>query len=567
MQRTNKHWTRACFAALGLTLLSFPVCTTTAFADDKLWQAAFDVGMRDKDNADYAAAEDRLRLAVTEAEKFGPRNARMPQSLNALGGTLALRGKLDEAQTIHERALRLAEANFGPMHPEVASSLSGLGVIYDALGTPDKAEPLFKRALAIREASLGSEHADVGRSLYDLACCAMAQANYGQARTSFQHALTVFEKAKGVESPEVGRSLVALGICHENQNMITEAAESLKHGVAILERALSPQHPDLALGRVHLAGLFVEQDRIGEGISLYERAIPVLERTRSAGDVQVAANKADLAAAYVSQQRYADAERLYGESLPVLEKAMGKDDPLVKSATASYEEVRKFNASAQAQSDGAAPEHETRYVNGTSFKVATQGDLQVWMAVWKGRELQTMLYVVNGSERPITFYPGQILVEALKQGKDGVKRVPIKTFTAEQYERKVSNASALKAFAYAMGSNGNKPQPQTSYTSGQYEVRSSNGTARGSYYGTITRWPSQADYAAAKARDEARLDAMTSQLEASYQATSSSLMRTQTLDPHTYYGGTVYMNTSGKDYVMTVPLGDASVQFAFTFDR
>jgi hypothetical protein len=51
------------------------------------------------------------------------------------------------------------------------------------------------------------------------------------------------------------------------------------------------------------------------------------------------------------------------------------------------------------------------------------------------------------------------------------------------------------------------------------------------------------------ASDQARArgEALQAQLDASFQSIAKNLMRTQTLDPSTYYGGMVYANRDGND--------------------
>jgi len=217
-----------------------------------------------------------------------------------------------------------------------------------------------------------------------------------------------------------------------------------------------------------------------------------------------------------------------------------------------------------------AADYATRYVNGTQFIVGAEGDLQVWVAAWRGPEFQTMIYVVNGSDNAITFYPDSIRVEALKHGRDGVRTRVLKTFSAADYESVVrkrgSNAQMLATLG-AWAARPNAPQGDTYVTKGRSESRNAYGARIGStsYSGTITRQPTAEDASRQQVRESARAEALKARLDASFQSIAQNLMRTQTLDASTYYGGMVYSKKDGEEYAVTVPFGDKSFQFRFTF--
>jgi tetratricopeptide (TPR) repeat protein len=541
-----------------------------ATATEAAWKASFDSGVKARQQAKYADAERFLRDAVKQAEASNPQDDRLVQSLNELGTVLRWRGDPDEAQTCYQRALKIAEAAHGKDSPDVATSVFGLAVIADGRGKADDAERLFKRALVIREKALGPNTPDVARCLYGYANFKMNQQDFGQARSLLTRALTIFEKTPGDDPEYLALTLLSLGSIYEQQKKLAEASAAFDRAATEGAKVLPADHPTLASITLTLADfkLFRQKDVPG-AIALYEHAIPIAAREEGADAEAVAASKVNLASAYIAQQRYADAERIYSESLPILEKSTEPDRWNLTDAVAKYEELKKYNA---AQASGTAPKYETRYVNGTQFQIGTQGDLQVWMAVWKGEGLQAMLYVVNDSDQPITFFPEQIAVDAVRKGRSGPRDQRLKTYSAEQYEQKIRNHNANAQLLAALGTFAkalNTPEGETYRTEGNYDIRNQYGTRVGSasYSGTTTRLPSAANREASLDRARAEGEALRAQLETSYQAIAQNLMRTNTLDPNTYYGGMVYMNKSGKDYVMTVPFGDTSFQFSFRFDR
>lgn len=199
-------------------------------------------------------------------------------------------------------------------------------------------------------------------------------------------------------------------------------------------------------------------------------------------------------------------------------------------------------------------EYATKWVNGIPFIIGTLGELQVWVTVYSGGDPQALIYLVNGGSQPITFLPDRI--RALDMGST---RIYVTTFSAAEYEKKVRNKQAWQSFFYGLAAGiGNKPQPQTS----RVEITGPHGTF---YSGRITSWPSAADYAAARERREARLSAMTAQLQASFTAMAATLARNHTLDPGSYYGGVVHFSRlKGQAVALEIPFGGLVFHSTFT---
>jgi len=66
--------------------------------------------------------------------------------------------RLDQAEPLMRRALKIDEDSFGPDHPDVAIDLNNLAGLLKATNRLDQAEPLMRRALKIFEDSLGRDH-------------------------------------------------------------------------------------------------------------------------------------------------------------------------------------------------------------------------------------------------------------------------------------------------------------------------------------------------------------------------------------------------------------------------
>lgn len=213
--------------------------------------------------------------------------------------------------------------------------------------------------------------------------------------------------------------------------------------------------------------------------------------------------------------------------------------------------------------------YELRWANGTAFVIGSTEDLQVWVAFTAGRDPQALVYVVNASDRRITFAPEAIRATAVRSTKSGVSRLAVGTFSATDYEKKVRNKQAWQAFLHgAAAGMANQPQPQRESFSGgysSYRPFQPGSQLHGSFYGQITRWPTAADYAAARERTAAQVNAMGEQLRASFDAMAATLMRTHTLEPNSFYGGIVHFERfRGERVILTIPFGGSAFVTEFT---
>src|SRR6516165_4953865 len=72
----------------------------------------------------YPEAEEKLAGAVKEAEKFGPKDARLSLCLNDLAAVYLAQGRYAEAEANYRRSLEILEQAKGPEHPNVADRLN-----------------------------------------------------------------------------------------------------------------------------------------------------------------------------------------------------------------------------------------------------------------------------------------------------------------------------------------------------------------------------------------------------------------------------------------------------------
>jgi len=259
------------------------------------WLEQMATGRRAFQQRQYGEAEHLFQAAIEQAERFGPKDARLGASLNALGVVYFDEKNYAAAEPLFKRALSIREESLGPEHPDVGATLNNLAEIYWSQKNYAAAGLLFTRALEIAEKTLGAEHPNVGDGLNNLAALYRDQGNYVAAEPLYKRSLAIAEKAFGPEHPNVGAALVNLaGLYHDERNYVA-AEPSYKRALAIYEKALGPEHPSVRERIIDLAELYQDQGNSAAAEPLYRRALEILEKNEGVNSPNVAGSLVDLA--------------------------------------------------------------------------------------------------------------------------------------------------------------------------------------------------------------------------------------------------------------------------------
>ena len=81
----------------------------------------------------------------------------IPWAFHNLGRLYSDQGKMDEAETMYQRALQGYEKAWGPDHTSTLNTVNNLGNLYKAQGKMDEAETMYQRALQGYEKALGAD--------------------------------------------------------------------------------------------------------------------------------------------------------------------------------------------------------------------------------------------------------------------------------------------------------------------------------------------------------------------------------------------------------------------------
>jgi tetratricopeptide (TPR) repeat protein len=263
--------------------------------DDSNWGNLNQVGLRAFGKGDYVEAQELLEAAVTEAEKFPGKDARLANSLNNLGRCLLEEGATADAEPKLKKALGVYTDLNGPESVEGADVLANLATLFSLKNDLAAAELNFKQALAIRQKKLGADHIEVADTLNELGGVFISEKKFDEAESVLKNALAIRYKAKGGDSPEV------------------------------------------AAVNTNLATLYCQTGKYGQAEKLYMRALSVDKKVLGADNPFLATILDGLSQAYKAEHKDADAQTCITTAAAMRKKILGDNAPLIASLPASYE--------------------------------------------------------------------------------------------------------------------------------------------------------------------------------------------------------------------------------------
>jgi CHAT domain-containing protein/Tfp pilus assembly protein PilF len=288
-------------------------------------------------------ADRALKLAEKE---LGPDHGAVGLSFATLAQLYDQKADYNRAESFYQQALVVAEKpNSGLEASFVATLLNGLGHVYDVKGDYARAEPLYKRALAIQEKTLGPENSALAMTLTNLGVLYQTTGNYDAAEQLLQRALAIREK-NNAEEFFIIQSLKSLASLYEVRGNYDQAGSLLLRAVTRLEKLVGPDNPILAPSLSDLALHYKNQGDFVKAGPLYERAITILEKAGGPDNQALAIPLDNLANLYREKGDYERAEPLYKRALAIWERSRKADDPELATTLSNlaglYGEQRRY---------------------------------------------------------------------------------------------------------------------------------------------------------------------------------------------------------------------------------
>jgi tetratricopeptide (TPR) repeat protein len=252
------------------------------------------------DDAELAC---RAVLARLES-RLSPDDPLISLALNSLGVIHKFQGRLDEAELVYRRALRIADRTQDPF--EQATLLHNLGGVAHARGEHARGEPLARRSVELRTRILGADHPITAADRAAWAALLEGLGRMTEAEEANLQALAVFEPRLGPDSLEVASTLTALAGIWRHADRLEDAERAYRRAVEIRERRLGPDHFDLAMTLNNLGMLLGERGRFDEALSCVRRAAKALAAELGAAHPHAAIAAQNLRTLTTAARRGAD---------------------------------------------------------------------------------------------------------------------------------------------------------------------------------------------------------------------------------------------------------------------
>jgi tetratricopeptide (TPR) repeat protein len=311
-----------------LAVTTAPACLAqcqAAAPEASDWMALKRQGDTAFSSNNYGAAERSFQQALTAAEKFGPKDLRLADTLHALAALYATRGQFSRAEPLYERELRVREKALGAEHPEVIAAVGKLTQFYLNHGSPQKAERLTSLLVAFAERKIKDEQA-LKDNLSKIDGYYNKSVDYTQAHTMLQKLQEETQRTTANENLELATTLDSLGHIYKARGKFDLAERLYKDGLAFREKTLLPEHLALATSYENLANLYAAQGKTGQAEPLFKRSLAITEKTLQPGRPEVYTRLDQLAQAYINLGQITEAEALYKRALQIMDQSSSRAD-------------------------------------------------------------------------------------------------------------------------------------------------------------------------------------------------------------------------------------------------
>lgn len=304
--------------------------------DALLWRLYTDLAETAFYLGDLGEATEVLLTAAEQAQRLGPNDDRLADTLNRLGVLFYYQRKYNPARAVVEKALGILAKIHAP-GDVTAKLLYNLAGIYDAEGDSVKAEALCKDACDILQAVDGSHDPELALTLLKLGEIYLAQDRPLQAMFALQRALTILE-AHGIEDRVTAAVLTRIGDYYVIQKRPGEAEPYYWRALEI-RKELFGEDPAIVRTLDRIVSIYCQERKYAQAQSLEMWSLSILEKSLGEDHPTVLATIRHIAATMRAQGKFVEVRDLFELSLPIFEQSLGGDDVRFAQILEHYAEV------------------------------------------------------------------------------------------------------------------------------------------------------------------------------------------------------------------------------------
>ena len=291
--------------------------------DGAQWNVHFNSAQKLMSAGKLAQSEQEYRLAQQEAEKFGPTDVRVYESIHGLALLYEHQGKVSQALELAQKALAGLRANHPQDEDRLANVMNSVGMIYLASGKLNESEQLLKEALAMRQKKYGTDTVETTGVEANLAHLYQERAQYNEAIELYKKILALREKAYGADDERVTKILSNLSTLYATMGRFQEQEFIVRRVLEADERKQGPETSAVTVDLNNLATIYMRQKKYAEAEKLFTRSLAVTKKLTGSQSIDTAQIASNLSIALMELKRFPEAEKTVKESVAIREKVLG----------------------------------------------------------------------------------------------------------------------------------------------------------------------------------------------------------------------------------------------------
>ncbi len=285
-------------------------------------------------------AESLLQKALKDRESLQDEDpAGIASAQTALGLVYADEGKTRAAEQLVRQSLDAIRSRTPVDKPLLGRTELALGTVMVAAGEQKQATPVLGDAAKTIEAADGPHSPELARALGKLADAQIYTGNYDAADALNQRALMIDRAVYGETHPHVAEDLGNLAQTQEVRGYYAQAEPLEREALAIMERWYGPDHPETARKLTTLASTLMYEKKNDEAGKLLQRALAIQERVYGPQHPRVAYVLNATASVELGEKQFQAAERDDSQVADIYRRAYGDGDYRVAVALGNLASV------------------------------------------------------------------------------------------------------------------------------------------------------------------------------------------------------------------------------------
>jgi eukaryotic-like serine/threonine-protein kinase len=284
-------------------------------------------------------ADSLLNLALKERKiVYGDDSPEVAETLVTLGLLRDDQAQLPEAERLVRVGLAMSKRRLLPNHPSIAKATASLGKVLEDRGSYDEAIKTLEQAVQL-QSTKGPTTPELATTLYELANTHFYAGHYDTSQSINERLLPLCREIYGERHPRVADVLVNLGAIKFDLGHYAEAEKFDRQALDIVEGWYGKDNPETASDLTLVGRSLVFQGRLDEAIEPLQRSLAINERVYGKVNPTVASALNELGNAASKKGDYDAAEQYFTRMIDIYRQVYGDHHYLVAVATSNLGSV------------------------------------------------------------------------------------------------------------------------------------------------------------------------------------------------------------------------------------